>query len=194
MKKLLISITLLAPLALSSCTNPAVETTKKFGSETQQQLDINQSRQLALQLGKALKATLVTAIQQGGINNGITACSLRAPKISLALQNSQDTQVGRTSLKLRNSNNAPDDWEQTELHHYTNSKKRESYKFVQLNGKPAIRYMKAITTKGVCLNCHGEKLNPSVNQTLAQLYPDDKATGYRLNDIRGAFTITRYLD
>lgn len=194
MKKLLLSITLLAPLALSSCTSPSVETANKFGPEVQPQLAINQSRQLAQRLGKELKATLVAAIKQGGLSDGIAACNLRAPQISQTLQNSQAIQVGRTSLKLRNSNNAPDDWEQAELEHYANSEKRESYQFVQLNGKPAIRYMKAIATKGVCLNCHGEKLNTDVSQTLAQLYPSDKATGYKLNDIRGAFTITRYLD
>lgn len=51
------------------------------------------------------------------------------------------------------------------------------------------RYMKAIPTKGLCLTCHGEALTEPVKATLAELYPEDKATGFKVGDIRGAFSI-----
>jgi hypothetical protein len=33
-----------------------------------------------------------------------------------------------------------------------------------------------------------------VSQKLQQLYPQDQATGFKIGDIRGAFTISRKID
>jgi hypothetical protein len=54
--------------------------------------------------------------------------------------------------------------------------------------------MKAIPTSGICLSCHGENLSKEVSTRLDQLYPEDNARGYKENDIRGAFTITRQIN
>ncbi|RPH93345.1 MAG: DUF3365 domain-containing protein, partial [Lysobacterales bacterium] len=35
---------------------------------------------------------------------------------------------------------------------------------------------------------------PSVAQKIAELYPDDKASGYSEGDIRGAFVVTRRVE
>ncbi len=54
--------------------------------------------------------------------------------------------------------------------------------------------MKAIPTGGVCLSCHGQRISQPVEAKLERLYPNDRARGYELGDIRGAFTITQPLD
>ncbi len=53
--------------------------------------------------------------------------------------------------------------------------------------------MKAVPTGKVCLSCHGETVAPEVEQKLAELYPDDKARGYKEGDIRGAFVVVKPL-
>jgi hypothetical protein len=53
--------------------------------------------------------------------------------------------------------------------------------------------MKAIPTAAVCLVCHGETVEGALGEKIKALYPQDRATGYRLGDIRGAFTITQPL-
>jgi hypothetical protein len=60
-------------------------------------------------------------------------------------------------------------------------------------GKQSYRYMRALPTQPLCLNCHGspEQLTPAVLEKLKALYPDDKAVGYRPGDIRGAITIRK---
>ncbi len=50
--------------------------------------------------------------------------------------------------------------------------------------------MKAIPTGPVCLVCHGSELSPDVRAALDEHYPHDRARGYQLDDIRGAFSIT----
>lgn len=43
----------------------------------------------------------------------------------------------------------------------------------------------------MCLQCHGKKesLAESVNSKLTKLYPNDKAIGYGINEIRGIWSI-----
>ncbi len=51
--------------------------------------------------------------------------------------------------------------------------------------------MKAIPTGPLCLACHGETLAAPVAEKIGELYPADKATGFREGDIRGAFVVTK---
>ena len=62
------------------------------------------------------------------------------------------------------------------------------------DGKPVFRYMKAILTVKPCLICHGQAVDAELRAHLAELYPSDKATGFALGDIRGAFTLVRPLE
>ena len=41
-----------------------------------------------------------------------------------------------------------------------------------------------------CLSCHGPSLEPGLQATIESLYPDDQATGFRANDLRGLFWVT----
>ena len=54
--------------------------------------------------------------------------------------------------------------------------------------------MKAIPTAQLCLACHGENIDSITRTRLEKLYPDDQAAGYKVGDIRGAFSITQPLD
>jgi hypothetical protein len=53
--------------------------------------------------------------------------------------------------------------------------------------------MRALPTQGLCLGCHGpvEQLAPGVAERLKALYPDDRAVGYSLGQLRGAMTLRR---
>ena len=49
-----------------------------------------------------------------------------------------------------------------------------------------------ILTGKMCLQCHGiknEDINPETSSILKKLYPNDKAIGYKENDLRGLFKI-----
>ena len=148
-----------------------------------------------------LKGELQSAMKAGGPVNAISVCQEKAPEIAKNLSEKNGWKVARTSLKTRNPANAPDAWETSVLEKFEARKKSgESVKpmayFQQVdtqNGK-AFRFMKAIPTGKVCLACHGENIDPKVAAKLKETYPDDKATGYKLGDVRGAFTITQPLN
>jgi hypothetical protein len=64
--------------------------------------------------------------------------------------------------------------------------------FTEWEGRKVFRYMKAIPTDEICLNCHGgDTVKPEVAAKLAEFYPDDQARGFSVGDIRGAFTIVQ---
>ena len=41
----------------------------------------------------------------------------------------------------------------------------------------------------LCLNCHGVELAPDVAGRIAELYPEDRATGFEAGELRGVFWV-----
>lgn len=158
------------------------------------------NRALVQQFGGQLKGALQKAIKSEGPVKAIEVCNLKAPEIAAALSKLPQLEVGRVSLKNRNPGNVPDAWERKVLLDFEAQKSTgtpitqlEYQEQLELNGKPVQRYIKAIPTGQVCLVCHGDNIAPPVKSKLNELYPEDKAFGFRKGDIRGAFSITRQL-
>lgn len=156
----------------------------------------------AMKLGKELKATLVGAMKSGGPVAALKACNLSALGIAEKVSaESQGWTVGRTNLKYRNSNNKPDAWEEAVLKKFEERKaageKPNTLAYsetVEVDGKKTFRFMKAIPTAKVCLNCHGgDNVKPEIVNLLKTLYPNDMARGYKEGDLRGAFTLSKTL-
>ena len=106
-------------------------------------------------------------------------------------------EVARTSLRVRNSANQADIWETQMLNRFDSAFKAGS-PITELTAtkqdQEAYRYMQAIPTGQVCLACHGQQVEPALLKTIKMNYPMDTATGFTLEDIRGAFTLSKALD
>jgi len=155
-----------------------------------------EARQQVKAFGGNLKKTVKKGMQAGGPTEAIHLCNTKAPGIAAA-HSQGEWAVGRTSLKLRNPDNQPTTWEASVLEDFDkrlaageDPKKMEASKLE--NGQ--FHYMKAIPTGGLCLSCHGGELAEPVKARLAELYPNDKATGYQAGQIRGAFTLTKSVE
>jgi hypothetical protein len=158
------------------------------------------ARGLVKQFFGTLKGELEQGMKTGGPVTAISVCSVKAPMIAEDISKASGWQVARTSLKLRNPGNKPDAWELTVLKEFETRKaagedvtKMEHSEVMTINGKKTFRYMKAIPTAKLCLNCHGTQIKPEVARSLDELYPEDKARGYKAGDIRGAFTLQKAL-
>lgn len=152
------------------------------------------------ELASALQAELKSAIQDGGPVSAIEVCNTRAMPITQRVSDEQGLNVKRVSLKNRNPANAPNAWETAVLEDFERQKAEGKdvgslvwSDTVAVDGGQEFRFMKAIPTGDVCLLCHGAQLAPGVSQALAELYPADRATGFAMGDIRGAFVVTREL-
>lgn len=145
-----------------------------------------------------LKLELKAAMREGGPGNAIMVCKNRAPKIAAEISEKHGWRVARTSLKLRNPLNEPDPWELKVMQEFEKRKAGgeeiktlEYAEIVKTDGKRQFRYMKAIPTDKLCLQCHGTDIEEEEAAALKKFYPHDKATGFKEGDIRGAFTITQ---
>jgi hypothetical protein len=143
-----------------------------------------------------LKGHLQAAMKEGGPINAIQVCSQIAPQLARDISEQKGWSVSRTSLRQRNAGNTPDAWEIEVLNKFEERKAAgedvQPMAFaavVESDGKKEFRFMKAIPTGEVCLTCHGEKIDAKIAAKLDELYPNDMARGYKLGDIRGAFSI-----
>jgi hypothetical protein len=147
-----------------------------------------------------LKGELVKGMKGHGPVKTISTCQTVAPQLSEAHSQMSGWEVGRTSLKVRNPDNAPDAWETAVLNEFEtrkaageDPKKISKAEFVEEGGRKYFRMMKAIPTAEVCTKCHGSELAEPVTAKLNELYPEDKATGFKVGDLRGAFTLKKAL-
>lgn len=160
--------------------------------------DLQEARLLIKSFGTDLKHALKTSMQSDGPIKAIEVCNLEAGPIANRNSLSSSWDIARTSLKPRNESNSPDTWESKVLELFAkrkaageelkNMEYSESFKE---DGQLVYRYMKPIPTSGLCLTCHGVTVSDEITKKVNSLYPNDKATGFNVGDIRGAFTLEK---
>lgn len=163
--------------------------------------EISQARAVISVFASTLKSELENGIKAGGPVKALEICNTKAPRIAEKVTTEKGMQVSRVSLKNRSPTNVPNAWQRTVLENFAVRKAAgenpialEFSEIVKHQDHKEFRFMKAIPTGGVCLACHGENLAKGVQETITTLYPDDKATGFKSGDIRGAFVVTKVLN
>ncbi|MBK9304712.1 MAG: DUF3365 domain-containing protein [bacterium] len=152
-------------------------------------------------LGQALRGALQEAIAANGAIGALEVCNIEALPLTKTISTEEGVIIGRTSLRVRNPGNAPDEWEQARLAEFATRKAAgedlgamEVWEVVDdAAGHKTFRYLKAIGTAPMCLQCHGSELATDVGAAVKKLYPDDAATGFAVGDLRGAFTVSKPL-
>lgn len=162
--------------------------------------DVDEARSAVGGFMKSLKGRLQSAMQEAGPLHAVDVCKVDAPRIAAELSGAGGWQVARTSLKVRNPDNAPDDWEREVLRSFAERhaageafEKMEHVEVVEQDGRETARYMKAIPTAELCTTCHGADIDPALSEKIYELYPDDQARGFRAGELRGAFTLVKPL-
>jgi hypothetical protein len=160
--------------------------------------ELDQAKKATAAFAGALKSELVSAMQSGGPIEAIDVCNTRAALIGEDVSLEQGMTLSRVSLRNRNPDNAPNEWQARVLDSFEARKVAGEapgtlawHEIADTGTGKEFRFMKAIPTGAICLQCHGETLAPPVAEKLAELYPEDKATGYSQGDIRGAFVVTK---
>jgi hypothetical protein len=161
---------------------------------------IAEARQVATSVPPKLLSVLTAEIERSGAAGAIGVCREEAPKLAQAATQETGWRVRRVSLLERNPKAVPDDWERAALEDFDRRAAAgekpatlERAEVVQLQGKPVMRYMRALPVVELCTQCHGtaDRISPAVRERLSELYPQDKATGYSVGQIRGAMTISK---
>ncbi len=132
-----------------------------------------------------LSGRLMDVMQSAGPAAAINVCSEEAATIAEAVGKEYGVAIGRTSFKLRNPANAPRDWVKPFV-----EKRSDTPQHVQLDDG-SLGVLFPIRLKVTCLMCHGQPddILDAVKPQLAKRYPDDQATGFKLDDLRGWFWV-----
>ena len=159
---------------------------------------VAEAKAITKAFGGALKSKLKSAMKAGGPINALDVCNKEAAPIAEKVAKEKGAAISRVSLKNRNPDNVPNDWQRAVLEDFDaraakgeNVKKMGYAKVVEHDGKKQLRFMKALPTGGLCLDCHGANIEPDVQAKLTELYPDDKATGYEKGQVRGAVVVIK---
>jgi hypothetical protein len=138
-------------------------------------------------LKRELRIALMGALKEGGPERAIEVCQLRAPEIA-RLTSTDGALLGRTSHRLRNPANAPEPWMSAFLEEYLAHPTDDEPRAVRL-ASGEIGYVEPIRMKGICMRCHGDRIEPAVKARLQALYPEDEATGFKKGELRGMFWV-----
>lgn len=181
---------MLAMLSQIACAQDVIDT--KTMDETRAV-----AGQLTTQLGAKLKAEM----SANGPESAIGVCKQAAPEIAAKLSAEKSWQVGRVGTRVRNADlNTPNNWQQEALKQFSErlakGEKPETMEFTQVENDGYdryLRYAKAVMVQPVCVTCHGsaESMPDGVKARLKTEYPNDKASGYQVGELRGAIVIRR---
>ena len=167
-------------------------------SDSQKQALNSEANAIIKPFGTELMGTVKTSIQTSGAPKTVEVCKTLAPQITAKYADKTHAQghtwsLRRTSEKIRNPNNAPDEWETKVLQQFAEQAKQGADLSKLSYGEQVgnqYRYMKAIAIAEPCLACHGTDVKQPVHDMLKQHYPNDKAIGFNAGDLRGAFSLS----
>ncbi len=157
--------------------------------------DLQTANKVAKELLKTLGGNLKKHLKTKGPIDALEFCSTNAYTLTQQVSDKFGKQIDvkRISLQPRNPANTPNKEEAEIL--------RSMEKKLQSGAKPkpvviskkdeTIVYKPLVIQKKACLICHGDiEKNPKLAQKIKDIYPSDKATGYKMGDLRGAIVVT----
>lgn len=162
--------------------------------------DFRRAERAAVSLSELLISNLSSTMSEQGILPALTFCKEQAPRFAERVGSEHGVRIGRVAVsgRQRNAGNAPGVWQSRVLAQFqqkvAQGAKPGDLVHVQTTDLPdtvSLRVMYGIATQPYCLSCHGsgDEVPEEVRTALAQLYPDDKATGFKRGDLRGGLWV-----
>ena len=159
--------------------------------------DETQYEERGLEYAMAVKTTLgknlIQAINSGGSEYAVGFCHTSAIPLTDSVSQLHKTEVRRVSDRPRNPENAANENERTIIAQWKlkmESGEEIQPELIEWNQKILAYY--PIETNAMCLQCHGvpgKDISEITMNTITYLYPNDLATGYGENQLRGLFKV-----
>lgn len=168
----------------------------KMASENESYEDLDYQslgKQIALSTKSVLGKNLMSAIKEGGSHSAVEFCNTKAIPLTDSMATHLNAKVKRVTDKPRNADNSAN---AKELQYIASSKEKLSRgeelapHMFESNGKMIGYY--PITTNEMCMQCHGStdsNVDKLTQSKIKELYPNDKATGYGINELRGIWVV-----
>lgn len=158
--------------------------------EEQKSLTKDDFKNIAEQTKKNLVGNLTKQISENGAKKALEFCNINAIPLTQKLEAENGVMIKRVSDKNRNPENAANVTELKIIEQFKiQLAKKEELKAKMENGV----FYAPITTNAMCLQCHGSEkdIKPEVLAKIKSFYPNDKAFGYKENELRGLMVINK---
>lgn len=181
----------------NSLTLITLSTVSLYSSDTNTLTDVMQKGQASTKLlMQTLGKNMKMHMKQGGPMEALDFCSQEAYNLTEDVNTKlpEGVSVKRVSLLTRNPANTPSEDEVIVLKHLQqlqNGKKTLPKQVVEKVDANTYKFYKPLfINKPVCLACHGDVQNEKLKAEILNRYPEDKAMGYKMGDLRGAVVTT----
>ncbi|MBS0000177.1 MAG: DUF3365 domain-containing protein [Cyclobacteriaceae bacterium] len=177
-------------LMITGC-NPSKE---RVSDSQMKEKAMEEGNRITMETQQLLGTTLKSTIQEQGIPEAMRYCNLNAYPLVDSIERKYSVIIKRASTRFRNPQDAPDEEELKFIEAYQDSLTagKTPGVFVEINEKEIHFARPILLNDAVCLNCHGQAgsdIAPENYQVIKALYPDDKATGYKMGDLRGIWSV-----
>lgn len=143
---------------------------------------------LVQKLGGELKSKM----QESGPLGALGFCSQNALDLTKQVSSQTNTSIKRISIKNRNPLNAPSKQERALMNKWDTLLKKAQplppYELVNVSDSTSIYYKPIVINNEACLKCHGN-VEGELAKAIRSVYPKDKATGYKMGDLRGMIAV-----
>jgi len=154
---------------------------------------LKEGQRLAMATKSVLGKNLLSSIQHKGPEGALVFCNERAIPLTDSMAQELEASIKRVSDKNRNPGNLANEEELAYIKKaklaLTNTGSIEPH--ISEKGDRMIGYY-PILTNAMCLKCHGSTESDIDLNTLSAInarYPNDNATGYKSNELRGIWVI-----
>ncbi len=153
---------------------------------------------IGMSYAKSTKATLgknlMGAIQKEGVLHALSFCNVQAMPLTDSMATKHNASIKRVSDKNRNPKNKanPEELEYISVYKKVVKNGEEPEPIVVERGEK-VNFYYPIVTNDMCLKCHGtpgQEIQTETLKRIQQLYPNDKAIGYGVNEVRGIWSIS----
>jgi hypothetical protein len=167
-------------------------------SDQNQNGNFTRAQEAAQSFMGQLQGVLMKELREGGPVQALAVCADTAQQLTQHAAEHLGVSIKRTSDRVRNTMNAPDEYEKRILEKFSvmHSEEQEPpFIYTEertIDGKKEFWYIQSIHVQAQCLGCHGddETIAANVKKLLHDRYPRDTATGYRPGDFRGAIRVS----
>jgi len=204
-----IIVKLIIPALLISSCGPQERVSKEVFEAVNNQMEVKKlsdfeivqeamawGDSIATEAQVQLISNLQKAIADKGVDGAVEFCNVNATPLLSEVAKKYNVSIRRASNRYRNPADKPteDELPLLEAYEYNADNGLKSEPNIQkIENGDVLLYTKAIVIPGAfCLSCHGDPSNEIDSKTLQKIdsfYPDDKAKGHKIGDLRGMWSI-----
>lgn len=153
---------------------------------------IAKGNQLSGTLLQKLGGELKHQMQTSGAIGALNFCAQHALTLTDQVAKESNTPIKRVSLQNRNPINKANPQETALLKEWEaliqKGQTLPSHKLLNLSDNTMMYYKPILINNEACLKCHGN-VEGELAKAIKAAYPEDRATGYKMGDLRGMIAI-----